>query len=99
MEWSVPNIDDKNNRMPDKQIAIRLLDVKFGRDSKNKINKFKTLTNKRNALPLIHGKRLPSGSGSELKFENITISDVDSLINLLGSLADRHKTLLDEYGG
>ena len=97
-EWSIPNIDKKFERMPDKQIAIRLLTVKFGGDSMNKIKKFKSLTNKRNALPLIHGKRLPSGSGSELKFENINISDIDSLINLLGSLADQHKDLLDKYG-
>jgi len=193
-EWSIPNIDEKFERMPDKKIAIRLLTVKFGEsgDSKfsinhkkkrvvfmnkeltltlaefiilshlvkypfrahsreylmniisdrshglditmfnthiesirkrlheldedneyiktyegigyslfggSKIRGFNELTNKRNALPLIHGKRLPSGSGSELKFDNINISDIDNLINLLGSLADRHRNLLDKYGG
>jgi len=63
----------------------------------SKIREFNRLTNKRNALPLIHGKRLPSGSGSELKFENVSMPDIDSLIDILGSLADKHKELIDKY--
>jgi len=95
-EWTVP-FKDKTityQNMPDKQMAIQLLIVKFGNGSK--IKEFKRLTNKRNALPLIHGKR--PASGSVLESEDAKMSDIDNLINILGSLVDKHKELLDKYG-
>ena len=94
--WFLPNYSEPFKVQPDKGMAIDVIVAKF--NWKYEVEEFIRLTDKRNALPLIHGKRLPSGSGSELKFENAKISDIDSLISLLGSLVDRHKDLLDKYG-
>ena len=63
----------------------------------DKIREFNELTNKRNALPLIHGKRLPSGSGSTLDSDDAKEEDINSLIGILGSLVDKHKELIDKH--
>ena len=56
---------------------------------------FLRLSEVRNGLPLIHGKR--EASGVALQSVNASTSDIRSLINILGSLVDRHKELMDKY--
>ena len=94
-KWKIPSkyYPDSYTRMPDKQMAIQLLTVKFGWGSKTK--KFNRLANLRNALPLIHGKK-PT-PGTVLKAEDAKEEDINSLIGILGSLVDKHKELIDKH--
>ena len=77
----------------DKKMAIQILQAKLPLVASKEFNR---LSEVRNSLPLIHGKR--DASGSSLKSVNASISDINSLINILGSLVERHKELLDKYG-
>jgi CheY-like chemotaxis protein len=94
-EWIIPDEyhQKTEKRQPDKKMAIQLLQAKLPLAVSKEFNRLSEL---RNGLPLIHGKR--GVSGSALKSVNASVSDIDSLINLLGSLADQHIELLDKYG-
>ena len=94
-EWIIPDEYYQKNekRQPDKKMAIQILQAKLPLVASKEFNR---LSEVRNSLPLIHGKR--DASGSSLKSVNASISDINSLINILGSLVERHKELLDKYG-
>jgi|LWDU01.1.fsa_nt_gi CheY-like chemotaxis protein len=92
--WFSPNKSEPSKVQPDKDMAIQVIDAKF--DWSYTAKEFRRLTQIRNALPLVHGRRM--ASGSVLKSLDAKISDVNSLIDIFGSLVDRHKESLDKYG-
>ena len=94
--WTLSKVykSEPSKVQPDKDMAIQVIVAKFDWSYTEK--EFRRLTKIRNALPLIHGKR--PASGSVLESEDAKMSDIDNLINILGTLVDKHKELLDTYG-
>jgi len=92
--WVIPgeHRSEPSKMQPDTKMASELLYAKFEGD---KAKEFKRLSKIRNGLPLVHGKR--QASGSALESVNATTSDIDSLIDILGSLVDRHEELVGKY--
>jgi CheY-like chemotaxis protein len=90
--WTMPEIKNFKpvKNQPDRLMASEILSAKF---QYNKVKEFKKLSEIRNRLPLVHGKR--GASGNALKSANATSEDIDSLVNVLGSLVDKHKELLN----
>ena len=76
---------------PDTKMALELLNAKF---TGAKAKEFKRLSKVRNGLPLIHGKR--QASGSALESVNASTLDIDNLVDILGSLVDKHEELIIE---
>ena len=93
-EWIIPDeyYQIKEKRQNDKKMANQLLLAKLPLGTSKE---FLRLSEVRNGLPLIHGKR--EASGAALESVNASISDIDSLIDILSSLVDRHKELMDKY--
>ena len=94
--WTLSKVykSEPSKVQPDKDMAIQVIVAKFDWSYTEK--EFRRLTKIRNALPLIHGKR--QASGSALESEDASMLDINSLIDILGSLVDRHKKLLDKNG-
>ena len=92
--WTMPEIKNFKpvKNQPDRLMASEILSAKF---PYNKVKEFKRLSEIRNGLPLVHGKR--DASGNALKSVNATEEDIDSLVNVLGSLVDKHKELLNRH--
>jgi len=93
--WIIPgeHRSEPSKMQPDTKMALQLLLAKF---KAVKAMEFKKLSKIRNGLPLVHGKR--QASGSALESNNASTSDIDNLIDILSSLVDRHKELVDMYG-
>ena len=91
--WTIPGEHrlEPSKMQPDTKMALELLNAKF---TGAKAKEFKRLSKVRNGLPLIHGKR--KASGSALKSENASMSDIDSLVDILSSLVDKHEGLIKE---
>ena len=91
--WTIPGEHrlEPSKMQPDTKMALELLNAKF---TGAKAKEFKRLSKVRNGLPLIHGKR--KASGSALKSENASMSDIDSLVDILSSLVDKHEELIRE---
>ena len=82
---------EPSKMQPDTKMALELLNAKF---TGAKAKEFKRLSKVRNGLPLIHGKR--QASGSALESVNASTLDIDNLVDILGSLVDKHEELIRE---
>jgi CheY-like chemotaxis protein len=91
--WIIPGEYrlEPSKMQPDTKMALELLNAKF---TGAKAKEFKRLSKVRNGLPLIHGKR--QASGSALESVNASTLDIDNLVDILGSLVDKHEELIRE---